>query len=160
MRRVRRWSRLRPCWSLKLTSRFESFQFWTRSAAASRACVATMLLGWQGVRPARTFAAACMQPPSSAALFPASLLMDEDCLYLNVFAPPTAASLPVIVFVHGGGLRRGFSSLRRYWGNNMAANMQAVVVTLDYRLGPLGFLVLGNLSRGHDGEVGPRNARS
>ena len=72
---------------------------------------------------------------------------DEDCLYLNVWTPgPRAQGLPVLVFVHGGGHQQGgtgqlSAGTRLYDGRNMATRGQAVVVTIAYRLGPLGFLV-------------------
>jgi para-nitrobenzyl esterase len=71
---------------------------------------------------------------------------DEDCLYLNVYAPrftpdavPTgAARLPVMVWIHGGGNVIGHASF--YDGGRLAVEGKAVVVTINYRLGPLGWL--------------------
>jgi para-nitrobenzyl esterase len=91
---------------------------------------------------------------------------DEDCLYLNVFRPsgaeqPGAELLPVIVFIHGGYLVTGSASLGYpfpiavYDGSRLAQNANVVVVTLNYRLGPLGFIGHPELSRtsgyGHSG---------
>jgi para-nitrobenzyl esterase len=74
-------------------------------------------------------------------------LGSEDCLTLNVFTPALqpAEELPVLVFIHGGFFAWGSSSHRVggadvYDGTKLAARMGAVVVTLNYRLGPLGFL--------------------
>lgn len=64
---------------------------------------------------------------------------NEDCLYLNVFTPTTdaEASLPVMFWVHGGAHRTGTGS--GYPGQELASN-GIVLVTINYRLGPLGFL--------------------
>ena len=66
--------------------------------------------------------------------------LDEDCLYLNVFAPPAeaGAQLPVMVWIHGGALIFGAGSLNLYNASALARR-GAVVVTINYRLGPLGF---------------------
>ncbi len=67
----------------------------------------------------------------------------EDCLYLNVWAPEDAIdgkrSLPVLLFIHGGAFVRGLGSSPLYDGSAFAAR-GAVVVTINYRLGALGFL--------------------
>ena len=66
--------------------------------------------------------------------------LDEDCLYLNVFAPPDDrnAKRPVMVWIHGGALIFGAGSLPIYDASALARR-GAVVVTINYRLGPLGF---------------------
>lgn len=73
---------------------------------------------------------------------------DEDCLYLNVFKPvsPRTDSLPVMIFIHGGGNTQGSASLisngaRIYDGSYLAGGGDAVTVTINYRLGALGWLV-------------------
>jgi para-nitrobenzyl esterase len=65
----------------------------------------------------------------------------EDCLYLNVWAPGggEAGPLPVIVWIYGGGWTNGSAAMPLYWGDTLARR-GAVVVTVAYRLGPLGFL--------------------
>ncbi len=68
----------------------------------------------------------------------------EDCLYLNVWTPgPDRARRPVMVWIHGGGFTTGAGSLPVYKGQRLAAEHDVVVVTLNYRLGVLGFLHLG-----------------
>jgi para-nitrobenzyl esterase len=63
----------------------------------------------------------------------------EDCLYLNIYTPnPPAANLPVMVWIHGGTFLVGSGAL--YSGARLAAKGKLVVVTINYRLGPLGFL--------------------
>lgn len=64
----------------------------------------------------------------------------EDCLTLNIWAPAKDATpRPVMVFVHGGGFNSGSGSLPLYEGTHLSATQDVVVVTLNYRLGPLGF---------------------
>jgi para-nitrobenzyl esterase len=70
---------------------------------------------------------------------------DEDCLRLNVFRPAGAADLPLLVFVHGGGHLSGSGSEAVY-ADDPALATDAVVVTVNYRLGPLGFLAHPALS--------------
>jgi para-nitrobenzyl esterase len=66
--------------------------------------------------------------------------MNEDCLYLNVWAPHAAegAPFPVMVWIHGGGFHTGGAACPTYDGSRLAAH-GVVVVTLNYRLGVLGF---------------------
>lgn len=68
--------------------------------------------------------------------------MSEDCLYLNVFAPADATAdsqLPVLFWIHGGAFLNGAGSIGWYDGARLAARGQ-VVVTINYRLGALGFM--------------------
>ena len=68
----------------------------------------------------------------------------EDCLYLNVFTPPTSSNdtglHPVMVFIHGGSFVEGYSGGWLYNGTNMASLTNTVIVTINYRLGVIGFL--------------------
>lgn len=80
--------------------------------------------------------------------------LEEDCLYLNVFTPHVepGALLPVMVWLHGGALIFGAGGLPLYDG--MALSRQGVVVvTLNYRLGPLGFFVHPAIEREAPGGV-------
>lgn len=99
---------------------------------------------WPGVRPAAQFAPPC--PQRDAAGAPTG---DEDCLHLNVWTPvgaTTASRLPVLFFIHGGGHVQGSAAEQLddgtflYDGGRLAADARAVVVTVQYRLGALGFL--------------------
>ena len=75
----------------------------------------------------------------------------EDCLYLNVWRPASAAgNLPVIVWVHGGSNITGYTADPVYDGANLARTANAVVVSVNYRLGLLGFFNLGQLQTGAD----------
>lgn len=96
---------------------------------------------WTGVRKADTFGKACIQPESKSLegageVGPTS----EDCLYLNVWTPnlDASAKLPVMVWIHGGALVIGAGSLPAYDGAPLSQR-GAVVVTINYRLGHLGF---------------------
>ncbi len=73
----------------------------------------------------------------------------EDCLYLNVWRPKTQDSLrlPVMVWIHGGGFVMGSGSYEMYRGANLAAQHDMVVVTINYRVGPLSFLALPELAK-------------
>jgi para-nitrobenzyl esterase len=95
---------------------------------------------WTGVRAAVAFAPACMQLGVSMPGEPEPKT-SEDCLYLNVWTPAhhVRERLPVMVFIPGGGYTNGATSLPLYWGDRLAKR-GAVVVTVSYRLGPLGFL--------------------
>ena len=75
----------------------------------------------------------------------------EDCLYLNVWRPASGdANLPVIVFVHGGSDVSGYTADPVYDGTALAKSANAVVVTVNYRLGIFGFLNLPQLKAGLD----------
>jgi para-nitrobenzyl esterase len=63
----------------------------------------------------------------------------EDCLYLNIFRPSGAKDLPILFFSHGGGLASGAANLEVYLDDPLLAE-NAIVVTYQYRLGPLGFM--------------------
>ena len=95
---------------------------------------------WKGVRKATAFAPACMQTGVS---MPGETppVVSEDCLYLNIWAPARRADkrLPVLVWIHGGGYTNGSAAMPLYSGDRLARK-GVVVVTIAYRLGPLGFL--------------------
>ena len=103
---------------------------------------------WTGVRNATVFGPACFQPPSP----PASIYADnpphmsEDCLSLNVWTPEGAHGAPVFVWIHGGALVSGASSQAIYDGTKLA-QQGSVVVSINYRLGVLGYLAHPELSR-------------
>jgi para-nitrobenzyl esterase len=98
--------------------------------------------GWTGIRDASNFSPKCPQKRPEDDVFVGS----EDCLYLNVFKPAGASALPVIVFIHGGSNVYGSASqaapnlVAFYDGSQLAQNENVVVVTLNYRLGALGFI--------------------
>jgi para-nitrobenzyl esterase len=97
---------------------------------------------WSGVKRADTFGPRCVQLPYPAgspyAADPAPV--NEDCLYLNVWTAADAnEKRPVMVWIYGGGWTRGAASLGIYDGAALARK-GVVLVTTNYRLGPLGFL--------------------
>ncbi len=98
---------------------------------------------WTQVRKSTQFGPSCPQPDQQG-----DGKYSEDCLYLNVWTPAKGPGekLPVMVWIHGGGFNFGSSSQPEYDGRNLAGK-GVVVVTLNYRLGPLGFLVHPLLSR-------------
>ncbi|WP_328935931.1 MULTISPECIES: carboxylesterase family protein [unclassified Streptomyces] len=99
-------------------------------------------LPWSGTLDATRPASACPQPAGEV---PGGST-DEDCLHLDVTTPDTADPAhprPVIVWLHGGGLTTGAGS--SYDAHRMATRGDVVVVTVDYRLGALGFLAHSGL---------------
>ncbi|NUZ05286.1 carboxylesterase/lipase family protein [Piscinibacter koreensis] len=107
---------------------------------------------WTGVRPAKEFTEACTQigglfgPAPKGKDYSAvwetfyKPIGSEDCLYLNIWSPAAdATKLPVIVFIHGGSNVVGASFDPLTVGGNLAKNANAVVVTVAYRLGVMGW---------------------
>lgn len=116
---------------------------------------------WTGVRPAKDYAQACSQvggmfgPPPTGKDYSAiwetfyKPVGSEDCLYLNVWRPATTATnLPVIVFIHGGSNVVGASFDPIYLGDKLATNANAIVVTVAYRLGVMGWFAHPALNTG------------
>lgn len=112
---------------------------------------------WSGVREATAFAPNCAQPASPFGRASTS----EDCLYLNVYAPSGAnlrgRTLPVMVWIHGGALITGESN-----DYDPAALVRdgVVVVTMNYRLGALGFLADSALTQSPDSPDSPASPDS
>jgi para-nitrobenzyl esterase len=105
---------------------------------------------WTGVRPAHTFGAASLQSPDMLTGIPELQCRDpqsEDCLFLNIWSPGLQGPLrPVMVWIHGGAFTMGSGSQPLYRGNFLAKRGNVVVVTLNYRLGMLGFLNLNEIT--------------
>ncbi|HVM97163.1 MAG TPA: carboxylesterase family protein, partial [Candidatus Acidoferrales bacterium] len=104
---------------------------------------------WNNVRQSLNFAPPCVQ---YASVFggvkdapPGTPVGNEDCLYLNIWAPRSAADqvpkgsarLPVMFWIHGGGNTIGEAAF--YDGANLAGSQKVIVVTTQYRLGPFGW---------------------
>ena len=102
---------------------------------------------WPGVRQATSFAPHCPQPLSAFGAASTS----EDCLYLNVFAPRGGGdrNLPVMVWLHGGSLLVGESD---DYDPTALVDHGVIVVTINYRIGALGFLADAALA-GHPGAL-------
>jgi len=108
------------------------------------------------LRPATSFGAVCPQDGVTTG-------DSEDCLFLNIWTPRDAVEraqrLPVMVFFHGGYFVYGAGSLPIYDGSYLAASGNVVVVTLNYRLGALGFLAVPELGiTGNYGVLDQRQA--
>lgn len=102
---------------------------------------------WEGVRDAREFGHSCLQPPyPETSVYLGDIAPpSEDCLTLNVWAPSGAKQLPVMVWIHGGALLRGGGSEPLYDGVKLA-QQGIVVVSINYRLGLMGFFAHPALS--------------
>lgn len=102
---------------------------------------------WTGVRDAAAFGPSCPQPelPQASVYRDEPAAKSEDCLTLNVWAPQDAEGLPVVVWIHGGSLRMGGSAQPMYDGARFAKR-GIVFVSINYRLGPLGWLAHPELS--------------
>jgi para-nitrobenzyl esterase len=100
---------------------------------------------WPGVKQADRFGAGCVQAPSPYTQVPS---MSEDCLYLNVWTPAKAAGdrLPVMVWIYGGAFTGGAASMAAYDGTRLAEK-GVILVTINYRLGPFGFLAHPELTK-------------
>jgi para-nitrobenzyl esterase len=96
---------------------------------------------WNGVHDANSFGASCVQEISEWNRQEASG-NKEDCLYLNVWTPewPSRVKQPVMVWLHGGGNTSGGASVDYFDGASLSRR-GVVVVTINYRLGPMGFFV-------------------
>jgi para-nitrobenzyl esterase len=116
---------------------------------------------WKGVRDATRFSAACIQNPFGTDNFlaplakmygnpyaPRRIAMSEDCLYLNVWSPewPPRSSAAVMFWIHGGSNLVGSANESEYDGSALARR-GVVVVTINYRLGALGFFSHPELTR-------------
>ncbi|KAA0715030.1 Fatty acyl-CoA hydrolase precursor, medium chain [Triplophysa tibetana] len=102
-----------------------------------------------GVRNAVEHPVMCLQDPDSVDLVAKAMSLDfsspgvsEDCLYLNIYSPSASYKLPVLVWIHGGGLVIGGASM--YDGSPLAAYENIVVVVIQYRLGILGYFSSGD----------------
>ena len=119
---------------------------------------------WAEPRDATQWGSICPQviQDRSAYTFPADAPVDEDCLQVNVFTPAAAASnasLPVFVWFHGGGFHEGSAMELELNGTNLAS-LGNVVVTVNYRLGALGFLYHESLDSGNVNFIQPKVNKS
>jgi para-nitrobenzyl esterase len=113
---------------------------------------------WTGVRQATEFGADCMQgrfDPPPAPDTPPARAPSEDCLFLNVWRPASAApraKLPVMFWIYGGGFVGGSSALPNTSGTQFAKH-GVVLVAANYRVGSLGFFAFPALSRERPDEL-------
>lgn len=121
---------------------------------------------WDSVRAAKNFGPACAQygriyGPGANNRYDETIgttlnqaIGNEDCLYLNIWRPANAKpNLPVIVFFHGGSNVSGYTADPVYDGGHLAKTTNSVVVTVNFRLGVLGFFSLPQLKEGADPET-------
>jgi carboxylesterase type B len=100
---------------------------------------------WPGIRPVTSYGGRCGQLASGNG----SRVDNENCLYLNVYTPPggngqdRGGGLPVLVMIHGGGLTTGAGD--QHDGSLIVTTDNIIVVSINYRLGPFGFLDLPGL---------------
>ncbi|CAM4272192.1 unnamed protein product [Leuciscus chuanchicus] len=110
---------------------------------------------WNGIRDASQYSNSCFQEKDSlypgfigAEMWNPNTKISEDCLYLNVWTPSiesqnqTKPIVPVMVWIYGGGFSTGTASLDVYDGRVLSHSQQVVVVSMNYRVGALGFLSL------------------
>jgi para-nitrobenzyl esterase len=103
---------------------------------------------WAGVRDAFEFAPSCPQPPDRPLGWDPEPSLGEDCLALNVWTPAAddGGRRPVMVWLHGGGFAIGSGSWPPYDGAALARRGDVVVITVNHRLGILGYLHLADLA--------------
>ncbi|KAK7151753.1 hypothetical protein R3I94_008181 [Phoxinus phoxinus] len=110
---------------------------------------------WNEIRGATRYSNSCFQEQDSlypgfpgAEMWNPNTRISEDCLYLNVWTPSinlqnrAKSSVPVMVWIYGGGFSTGTASLDVYDGRVLSQSQQVVVVSMNYRVGALGFLAL------------------
>jgi para-nitrobenzyl esterase len=103
---------------------------------------------WDGIRDATKQCSECTQLYTTSKWIRMSWAIgDEDCLYLDIYSPKTRKKdLPVYVWIHGGS--NNFGSAKQYNGSVLASRSNVVVVVVQYRLGPLGWLTHPALRKG------------
>ena len=112
------------------------------------------VLPWAGVKNATEFSASCIQALTPKGFGPwthefvTQNNVSEDCLYLNVWTPAKSArdGLPVFMWIYGGGFQSGSAEVPIYDGEGLARR-GIVVVTINYRVGILGFLAHPELTK-------------
>ncbi|MFH5208061.1 carboxylesterase/lipase family protein [Antrihabitans spumae] len=102
---------------------------------------------WDGVRDCTEFGPIAPQGVDNTVPIDAGLVPGEDCLWLNIWTPATDSDpRPVMVWIHGGAYCLGSSAQKLYNGRQLAELGNTVIVTVNYRLGALGFLDLSSFS--------------
>jgi len=128
---------------------FRGIPFSASTAGANRWRAPQPVEPWDDTRACDEFGPACPQPsyPKDSVYYREPEKQSEDCLHLNVWTAATDAAerRPVMVWIHGGALTRGSGAVNVYDGSALARK-GVVVVTINYRLGPLGFFAHPELS--------------
>ena len=128
---------------------FRGIPYAASTAGANRWRAPQPVAPWDDIRPCDEFGPACPQPPypKDSVYYREPEPQSEDCLHLNIWtaASDAAERRPVMVWIHGGALTRGSGAVNVYDGTALARK-GVVVVTINYRLGPLGFFAHPELS--------------
>lgn len=140
-----------------------------RYATADRWTYPKQVTAWSGIYNATQFGACSYQPrafynedevPEKAFYYNEfrrgeHYNYSEDCLFLNIWAPENAKHAPVLFYIHGGGFKGGCGHEKHFSGESYCRR-GVIVVTCNYRLGPLGFCCLPQLKEeaGHTGNYG------
>jgi para-nitrobenzyl esterase len=135
---------------------FKGIPFAASTAGANRWRAPQPVAAWSGVKAATSFGAACPQPHLSDDAWARVGPQSEDCLFLNVWRPTKVETGgdAVMVFIHGGSFTRGAAGVPLYDGAALARR-GVVVVTINYRLGRLGYFAHPALSAENaDGMLG------
>jgi para-nitrobenzyl esterase len=111
------------------------------------------VMAWHGVRPAAEFGPIAPQNPlPGSEMMPALMVdepQDENCLFLNIWTPAIDNERrPVMVWIHGGAFIIGSGSQTMYRGNTLVPRGDVVLVSINYRLGALGFMNLKEVTGG------------
>ena len=129
--------------TIGLVDQFLGIPYAQPPVGALRWAAPAPMAAWTGVRPALGYGGRCAQLSNGNG----PRIDNEDCLYLNIFTPtsvPATGGLPVLFMIHGGGLTTGAGDQQD--GSLLAQTQHIVVVSINYRLGPLGFLDVPGLA--------------
>lgn len=129
---------------------FRGIPYAASTAGANRWKPPQPVATWDGIRDCTKFGPACPQPayPKESVYYRDPEPQSEDCLRLNVWTAAKEANeaRPVMVWIHGGALTRGSGAIDIYDGTSLAKK-GVVIVTINYRLGPLGFFAHPDLTK-------------